>query len=64
MVSIICREYCWLAENPSERRNHKWWIYERVACFIYWVTLISNDNSVENEIKGVFWPAIELILPL
>jgi len=38
--------------------------YEGVAEFIYLGTLISNDNSVEKGIKDVFWPAIELILPL
>jgi hypothetical protein len=37
--------------------------YEGVAEFIYLGTLISN-NSVEKENKDVFWPAIELILPL
>jgi hypothetical protein len=38
--------------------------YEGVAEFIHLGTLISNDNSVEKEIKDVFWQAIELILPL
>jgi len=38
--------------------------YEGVAEFIYLGTLNSNDNSVEKEIQDVFWPAIELILPL
>ena len=26
--------------------------------------LISNDNNVEKKYKDVFWPAVELILPL
>jgi hypothetical protein len=38
--------------------------YVGVAEFIYRGTLIGNDNSVEKEIKNLFWPAIELILPL
>jgi len=38
--------------------------FEGVAEFIYLGTLISNDNSVEKEILGLFWKAIELILPL
>ena len=38
--------------------------YEGVAEFIYLGTLNSNDNSVEKKYKDVFWPAIELILPL
>jgi len=37
--------------------------YEGVAEFICLGTLISNDNSVE-KYKDIFWPAIELILPL
>jgi hypothetical protein len=39
-------------------------IYEAVAEFIYLGTLMSNDNGVEKKGKDVFWPAIELILPL
>ena len=35
-----------------------------VAEFIYLGTLINNDNSVEKEIQRLFWPEIELILPL
>jgi len=38
--------------------------YEGVAEFVYRGTLISNDNSMEKKYKDVFWPAIELILPL
>ena len=38
--------------------------YDWVDEFIYWGTLISNENSVEKEIQRLFWPAIELILPL
>jgi len=38
--------------------------YEGVAEFIYLGSQISNDNSVEKEIKDTFWPATELILPL
>ena len=38
--------------------------YEGVAEFIYLGALISNDNSVKKEIQRLFWPAIELILPL
>ena len=37
---------------------------EGVAEFIYLGTLFSNDNSVVKKYKDVFWPAIELILPL
>jgi hypothetical protein len=37
--------------------------YEGVAEFIYLGTLISNDSSVEKEIKKVFWPTIDLISP-
>jgi hypothetical protein len=38
--------------------------YERVAESIYWGSLISNGNSVKKKYEDVFWPAIELILPL
>jgi len=32
--------------------------YDGVAEFIYWGTVISNDNSVGKEIQRLFWPAI------
>jgi methylmalonyl-CoA mutase N-terminal domain/subunit len=38
--------------------------YEGVAMFIYLGTLISIGHSVEKGTRKVFWPAIELILPL
>ena len=38
--------------------------YEGLAEIIYLGTLISNDKSVGKKYKDVFWPAIELILPL
>jgi len=55
--------------SPSRRSVKGASIYgvthEGVAEFIYWGTLISNDNSVEKEKnKDVFWPEIELTLPL
>jgi len=38
--------------------------YEGVAESTYLGTLVSNDNRVGKKYKDVFWPAIELILPL
>jgi hypothetical protein len=61
-------KYMRFSASPSRRSvkgtNVNGVTYEGVAESINLGTLINNDNNVEKEIQSLFWPAVELILPL
>jgi hypothetical protein len=69
-VGLVVNPICMRFSASASRRSVKGATingvtYDGVAEFIYWGTVISNDNGVgKKKYKDVLWPAIEHILPL